>query len=70
MAELPLPLQLLAAWIGTWIARRQERTIRYLKQQIPSAQARRAKRIGFSKSYDRDIEADASPPHSKRNASP
>jgi transposase InsO family protein len=33
MAELPLPLQFLAAWIGTWIARRQEATIGYLKEQ-------------------------------------
>jgi hypothetical protein len=30
MAELPLPLQFLAGWIGTWIARRQESTIGYL----------------------------------------
>jgi hypothetical protein len=33
MAELPLPLQFLAAWMGTWIARRQERTIGYLKEE-------------------------------------
>jgi hypothetical protein len=31
MAELPLPLQFLAAWIGTWVARHQERSIAYLK---------------------------------------
>jgi len=33
MTELPLPLQFLAAWIGTWIARHQERTIAYLKEE-------------------------------------
>jgi transposase len=33
MPELPLPLQFLAAWIGTWIARRQEGTIGYLKEE-------------------------------------
>jgi len=33
MAQLPLPLQFLAAWIGTWVARHQERTIAYLKEE-------------------------------------
>src|SRR5579863_172611 len=33
MKELPLPLQFLAAWIGTWLARRQERLIEYLKEE-------------------------------------
>jgi hypothetical protein len=31
MTALPLPLQFAAAWIGTWIARHQERTIEYLR---------------------------------------
>ena len=33
MTTLPLPVQFLAAWIGTWIARHQERTIEYLKEE-------------------------------------
>jgi putative transposase len=33
MSELPLPVQFLAAWIGTWVARRQERLIGYLKEE-------------------------------------
>src|SRR5579863_8490079 len=33
MKELPLPVQFLAAWIGTWLARRQERLIGYLKEE-------------------------------------
>jgi hypothetical protein len=33
MPELPLPLQFLAAWIGTWVARHQERSIAYLKEE-------------------------------------
>jgi len=33
MSELSLPLQFLAAWIGTWLARRQERLIEYLKEE-------------------------------------
>ena len=33
MSELPLPVQFLAAWIGTWLARRQERLIDYLKEE-------------------------------------
>jgi hypothetical protein len=33
MSELPLPVQFLAAWIGTWFARRQERLIEYLKTE-------------------------------------
>jgi hypothetical protein len=33
MAEVPLPLQFLAAWIGTWVARHQERSIAYLKEE-------------------------------------
>jgi hypothetical protein len=33
MSELPLPLQFLAAWIGTCLARRQERLIEYLKEE-------------------------------------
>ena len=28
-----MPLQFLAAWIGTWLARRQERLIEYLKEE-------------------------------------
>jgi hypothetical protein len=33
MKELPLPLQFLAAWIGTSLARRPERLIEYLKEE-------------------------------------
>jgi hypothetical protein len=33
MTELPLPIQFLAAWIGSWVARRQERLIEYLKEE-------------------------------------
>src|SRR5579863_888693 len=33
MKELPLPLQFLAAWIGTLLARRQERLIEYLREE-------------------------------------
>ncbi len=33
MTALPLPLQFAAAWIGTWIAHHQERTIDYLKTE-------------------------------------
>jgi putative transposase len=33
MAELPLPLQFLAAWIGTWVGRHQERSIAYLREE-------------------------------------
>ena len=33
MTELPVPFQFLAAWIGMWIARHQERTIAYLKEE-------------------------------------
>ena len=33
MGELPLPVQFLAAWIGTWVAQRQERLIAYLKEE-------------------------------------
>jgi hypothetical protein len=33
MRELSLPLQFLAARIGTWLARRQERLIEYLKEE-------------------------------------
>ena len=33
MAELPLPLQFLGAWIGTWVTRHQERSIAYLKEE-------------------------------------
>ena len=33
MSELPLPVQFLAAWIGTWLARRQERLIGYLREE-------------------------------------
>jgi hypothetical protein len=33
MSELPLPVQFLATWIGTWVARRQERLITYLKEE-------------------------------------
>src|SRR5262249_35935411 len=33
MTGLPLTVQFLAAWIGTWIARHQERTIAYLKEE-------------------------------------
>jgi putative transposase len=33
MAELPLPVRFLAAWIGTWVARHQERSIAYLKEE-------------------------------------
>jgi hypothetical protein len=33
MTELPLPLQFLAAWIATWLARHQQRTIAYLREE-------------------------------------
>lgn len=33
MTTLPLSVQFLAAWIGTWITRHQERTIEYLKEE-------------------------------------
>jgi hypothetical protein len=33
MTEIPLPLQFIAAWIGTWVARHQERTIAHLKEE-------------------------------------
>jgi hypothetical protein len=33
MTEIPLPLQFIAAWIGTWVGRHQERTIAYLKEE-------------------------------------
>jgi hypothetical protein len=33
ISEMPLPVQFLAAWIGTWLARRQERLIEYLKEE-------------------------------------
>jgi len=33
MSELPLPVQFLAAWIGTWLARRQDRLIGYLIEE-------------------------------------
>jgi transposase InsO family protein len=33
MSELPLPVQFLAAWIGTWIARRQAQLIECLKEE-------------------------------------
>jgi putative transposase len=33
MTALPLPVQFLAAWIGTWIAQPQERTIAYPKEE-------------------------------------
>jgi hypothetical protein len=33
MSDLPLPVQFLAAWIGTWMARKQERLIGYLKEE-------------------------------------
>jgi len=32
-SELPLPVQFLAAWIGTWLGRRQERLIGYLREE-------------------------------------
>jgi len=39
MTALPLPLQFVAAWIATWIARHQERTISYLKEEAGSGPA-------------------------------
>ena len=33
MTTLPLSLQFLAAWIGTWIAQHHGRTIAYLKEE-------------------------------------
>ena len=33
MTALPLPVPFLASWIGTWIARHQEHTIEYLKEE-------------------------------------
>jgi len=33
MSELPLPFRFLAAWIGTWMARRQEQTVAYLREE-------------------------------------
>ena len=33
MTTLPLPIQFLAAWIATWMARHQEQVIDYLKEE-------------------------------------
>jgi hypothetical protein len=33
MTTRPLPVQFLVAWIATWMARHQERTIDYLKEE-------------------------------------
>jgi hypothetical protein len=33
MSDLRLPVQFLAAWVRTWMARRQERLIGYLKEE-------------------------------------
>jgi hypothetical protein len=33
MTELPLPLQFVAAWIGTWLTRHQELALEYLKEE-------------------------------------
>jgi hypothetical protein len=33
MSELQLPVQFHAVWIGTWLARRQERLIGYLREE-------------------------------------
>jgi hypothetical protein len=33
MSELPLSVQVRAAWVGSWMARRQERLIAYLKEE-------------------------------------
>jgi transposase InsO family protein len=33
MAEVPPIFQFAAAWVGTWIARRQERTVEYLREE-------------------------------------
>ena len=33
MSELPLPVQFLAAWIGTWLSRRQDCLIGYLREE-------------------------------------
>jgi putative transposase len=33
MIEMPLPLQFAAAWISAWLARHQERTIAYLREE-------------------------------------
>lgn len=41
---LPLPLQFLAAWIGYWVARRQESTIEYLKAENRALHERLGKR--------------------------
>lgn len=32
--ELPLPLQFLAAWIGLWVGRHQERVIAYQREEL------------------------------------
>jgi len=33
MIEMPLPLQFAAAWISAWLARHQERTIAYPREE-------------------------------------
>ena len=60
MTALPLPVQFVAAWIGTWIARHQQRTIEYLKEEnrilreklggrirLTDPERRRLARIGY-----------------------
>jgi hypothetical protein len=39
VSELPLPLQFVAARIGIWVARHQERTIEDPKEEIASSGA-------------------------------
>jgi len=45
MADIPLPLQFLAAWIGTWVTRHQERAIAYLKEENRVLRARLGGRV-------------------------
>jgi len=55
MTELPLPLQFLAAWIGTWIARHQERTIAYLKEENRALRGRLGTRVRLTDSERRRL---------------
>ena len=76
MTAVPLPVQFLAAWIGTWIARHQERTIAYLKEEnrvlrkklgrrvrLTAPERRRLARLGYEVGRKglRDVASIASP---------
>jgi transposase InsO family protein len=47
--ELPLPLQFLAAWIGLWVGRHQERVIAYQREELRLLRENRgARRLRFT----------------------